>query len=66
MPFENSIGGFVGETHRLLLATQAPGWHVIAEVTLSISNNLLVEPGTRPSDLIKIISHPEALRESTN
>jgi hypothetical protein len=66
LPFENSIGGFVGETHRLLLATQDPGWHVIAEVTLSISNNLLVKPGTRPSDLRRIISHPEALRESTN
>ena len=63
---ENSIGGFVGETHKLLLSPQDPGWHVIAEVTLSISNNLLVKPGTRPSDLRKIISHPEALRESAN
>jgi prephenate dehydratase len=66
LPFENSIGGFVGETHRLLLSPQDAGWHVIAEVTLSISNNLLVKPGTRPSDLRKIISHPEALRESAN
>jgi prephenate dehydratase len=66
LPFENSIGGFVGETHRLLLAPQDPGWHVIADVTISISNNLLVKPGTRPSDLRKIISHPEALRESAN
>jgi prephenate dehydratase len=66
LPFENSIGGFVGETHRLLLAPQDPGWHVIADVTISISNNLLVKPGTRPSDLRKIISHPEALRESSN
>src|SRR5438445_2898000 len=31
LPFENSIGGFVGETHRLLLAPQDPGWHVIAD-----------------------------------
>jgi prephenate dehydratase len=66
LPFENSIGGFVGETHRLLLAPQDPGWHVIADVTIAISNNLLVKPGTRPSDLRKIISHPEALRESAN
>ncbi len=66
LPFENSIGGFVGETHRLLLAPQDPGWHVIADVTISISNNLLVKPGTRPPDLRKIISHPEALRESAN
>jgi len=34
LPFENSIGGFVGETHRLLLSPQDAGWHVIAEVTL--------------------------------
>jgi prephenate dehydratase len=61
-----AIEGFVGETHKLVLAPQDPGWHVIAEVTLSISNNLLVKPGTRPSDLRKIISHPEALRESAN
>jgi prephenate dehydratase len=60
LPFENSIGGFVGETHRLLLAPQDPGWHVIADVTISISNNLLVKPGTRPPDLRKI------LRESAN
>jgi len=66
LPFENSIGGFVGETHRLLLAPQDPDWHVIADVTISISNNLLVKPGTRPSDLRKTISHPEALRESAN
>jgi prephenate dehydratase len=63
LPFENSIGGFVGETHRLLLAPQDPGWRVIADVTISISNNLLVKPGTRASDLRKIVSHPEALKE---
>src|SRR5260221_4008612 len=66
LPFENSIGGIVGETHRLLLPPEDPGWQVIADVTISISNNLFVKPGTRPSDLRKIISHPEALRESAN
>lgn len=63
LPFENSIGGFVGETHRLLLAPQDPGWRVIADVTISISNNLLVKPGTRASDVRKVVSHPEALKE---
>jgi prephenate dehydratase len=66
LPFENTIGGFVGETHRLLLAPQDPGWHVIADVTIPISNNLLVKPGTRASDLRKIVSHPEALKQSAN
>src|SRR5437879_2380328 len=63
LPFENSIGGFVGETHRLLLAPQDPAWRVIGDVTISISNNLLVKPGTRASDLRKIVSHPAALKE---
>jgi len=62
LPFENSIGGFVAETHRLLLAPQDPGWRVIANVTISISNNFLVKPGTRASDLRKVVSHPEALK----
>ena len=66
LPFENSIGGFVGETHKLLLASQNPEWRAVADVTIPISNNLLVKPGTRPSDLKKIVSHPEALKECAN
>ena len=66
LPFENSTGGFVGETHKLLLASQDPGWRVIGDVTVPISNNLLVKPGTRGSDLRKIVSHPEALKECAN
>jgi prephenate dehydratase len=61
LPFENSIGGLVGETQKLLLAPQNPEWRVIADVTIPISNNLLVKPGAKPSDLRKIVSHPEAL-----
>jgi prephenate dehydratase len=66
LPFENSIGGFVAETHRLLLTAPDPGWQVIGDITISISNNLLVKSGTRPSDLRKIVSHPEALKECAN
>ena len=66
LPFENSIGGFVGETHKLLLAPPDPKWRVIADVTIPLSNNLLVKPGTRASDLRKIVSHPEALKECAN
>ena len=66
LPFENSTGGFVGETHKLLLAPQDPGWRVIGDMTVPISNNLLVKPGTRASDLRKIVSHPEALKECAN
>ena len=63
LTFENSIGGFVGETHRLLLAPQDPGWRVSADVTVAIRSNLLVKPGTKASDLRKVVSHPEALKE---
>jgi prephenate dehydratase len=66
LPFENSVAGLVGETQKLLLAPQDPGWRVIADVTIPISNNLLVKPGTKPSDLRKIVSHPEALKECAN
>jgi prephenate dehydratase len=66
LPFENSTGGFVGETHKLLLASQDPGWRVVGDVTVPISNDLLVKPGTRASDLRKIVSHPEALKECAN
>jgi prephenate dehydratase len=63
LPFENSIGGFVGETQKLLLATPGPGWRMIGDITIPISNNLLVKPGTKASDLKRVISHPEALKE---
>jgi prephenate dehydratase len=66
LPFENSIGGLVGETQKLLLVAQDPEWRVIADVTIPISNNLLVKAGTKPSDLRKIVSHPEALKECAN
>ena len=63
LPFENSIGGFVGETQKLLLAAPDLGWRIIGDITIPISNNLLVKPGTKASDLKKVISHPEALKE---
>ena len=66
LPFENSVAGLVGETQKLLLAPQDPGWRVTADVTIPISNNLLVKPGTKLSDLRKIVSHPEALKECAN
>lgn len=65
LPFENSVGGFVGETQKLLLAAPDLGWRIIGDITIPISNNLLVKPGTKASDLKKVLSHPEALKECT-
>jgi prephenate dehydratase len=63
LPFENSIGGFVGETQKDLLAARDPGWRMVGDITIPISNNLSVKPGTKASDLKKIVSHPAALKE---
>ena len=49
LPFENSIGGFVGETQKLLLAADL-GWRIIGDITIPISNNLLVKPGAKASE----------------
>jgi prephenate dehydratase len=63
LPFENSIAGFVPETQKLLLAASDPGWRIIGDTTIPISNNLLVKPGTKGADLKRVISHAEALKE---
>jgi prephenate dehydratase len=66
LPFENSTAGFVPETQRLLLTAADPGWRIIGDTTIPIRNNVLVKPGTKASDLKKVISHPEALKECAN
>ena len=36
---------------------------MVGDITIPISNNLSVKPGTKASDLKKIVSHPAALKE---
>ena len=63
IPNENSSGAFVAETSGLL-AKGDPGWRIIGELTLPISNTLLVKPGTNASDIRTIISHPQPFKQS--
>lgn len=63
IPNENSSGAFVAETSGIL-AKGDPGWRVVGELTLPISNMLLVKPGTNASDIKTIISHPQPFRQS--
>lgn len=62
IPVENSDSGFVVETYGLIFEKLDPGWRVIDEVTIPINYSLLVKPGTKVSDIKKIISQRNALR----
>ncbi|MBB6097167.1 prephenate dehydratase [Deinobacterium chartae] len=63
LPSENTSGAFVAETYGLLLKPE-PGWRVIGEIALPISNNLMVKPGTKFEDIKTIYSHPQPVRQS--
>lgn len=65
IPNENSSGAFVAETSGLL-AKGDPGWRVVGELTLPISNTLLVKPGTPASAIRTIISHPQPFKQSAS
>lgn len=63
IPNENSVGAFVAETSGLL-AKGDPGWRIVGELALPISNTLLVKPGTPASAVKTIISHPQPFKQS--
>ncbi len=58
MAIENSIAGSILPNYNLL---QKSKLKVIGEVYLSISQNLLVNPGVRLSDIKEVHSHPMAI-----
>jgi prephenate dehydratase len=58
MAIENSIAGSILPNYNLL---QKANLRVIGEVYLSISQNLLVNPGVKLSDIKEVHSHPMAL-----
>ena len=47
-----------------LLAKGDPGWRIVGELALPISNTLLVKPGTSASAIKTIISHPQPFKQS--
>lgn len=58
MAIENSIAGSILPNYNLL---QKSNLKVIGEVYLSISQNLLVNPGVKLSDIKEVHSHPMAI-----
>jgi prephenate dehydratase len=58
MAIENSIAGSILPNYNLL---QKSNLQVIGEVYLSISQNLLVNPGVKLSDIKEVHSHPMAI-----
>jgi prephenate dehydratase len=58
MAIENSIAGSILPNYNLL---QKSNMQVIGEVYLSISQNLLVNPGVKLSDIKEVHSHPMAI-----
>lgn len=60
MAIENSIVGSILPNYQLL---QKSKLHIVGEVYLHISQNLMVNPGVALSDLQEIHSHPMALQQ---
>ena len=60
LPLENSTGGDVGTV--MDLAFFGP-LHVNGIYDIEVNQNLLVKPGTALSEIRRVISHPQALRQ---
>lgn len=63
VPIENSIEGAVNTTLDMLAFDV--NLYITGEYILSISQNLLTLPGTKPSDIKIITSHPQAIGQCT-
>jgi prephenate dehydratase len=58
VPIENSLGGSIHTNFDLLLRYDL---HIIAEHEFKVEHTLLALPGTKKSDIQKVMSHPQAL-----
>ncbi len=61
-PLENSLAGSVYQAYDLLLASRL---HIVAEVILPISHQLIGPRGARPAQVRTVQSHPVALAQCT-
>jgi prephenate dehydratase len=60
VPIENSLAGSIHQNYDHLL--KYPVW-IAGEIKLRIRHQLIVNPQTRPKDLKRIYSHPQALAQ---
>jgi prephenate dehydratase len=60
LPIENSVAGSVVQSYELLMEHDL---RVRAEVILRVRHRLMAVPSTQPSDLKRVMSHPQALAQ---
>lgn len=60
IPVENSIGGYVDKSYRLISQGKV---HVNGEVYLRVRHSLLAIDGTEISEIDTVYSHPQALKQ---
>lgn len=62
LPLANTTGGPVGTVYRLLRHRL----HIVRSIDMPVMHCLAVLPGTKVSDIRRVVSHPQALSQCSN
>nr|QKY14875.1 arogenate/prephenate dehydratase (ADT) [Polytomella parva] len=60
LPVENSLGGSIYPVYDLMMKHNL---YIVGETSISINHCLVALPGTKKSDLERVMSHPQALSQ---